>query len=251
MIWADASGLQLAAVALAAFFGSVLGGLSGQGVGLILPVFLAPVVGIVNVVPVMSISALMTNLSRLAAFWREIQCAQALRVLAGALPGALLGALVFTWLDTRWVAFALGAFLVLSVPLRRLMARARYTLAGASLSAAGAGYGLLAGGMTGTGLFLLSVLMAAGVHGTPLIATDAAVSSIINVLKMVVFGSAGLLGPGLLIAGLLIGLCTIPGPFVARWLMRRMSLRVHTLMMDGLILTGGLMLLWRAFEGAR
>ena len=46
----------------------------------------------------------------------------------------------------------------------------------------------------------------------------------------------------------LIGLCTIPGPFVARWLMQRMSIRVHALMMDGLILTGGLLLLWRAFE---
>ena len=248
MNWADASALQLAAVALAAFLGSVLGGLSGQGVGLILPVFLAPVVGIANVVPVMSLAALMTNLSRLAAFWRDIQRAQALRVLAGALPGALLGSLIFTWLDTRWIAFALGGFLVLSVPLRRLLARARYTLGGHGLSAAGAGYGLLAGGMTGTGLFLLSVLMAAGVQGTPLIATDAAVSTVINVLKMLVFGSAGLLGPTLLLAGLLIGLCTIPGPFVARWLMQRMSIRVHALMMDGLILTGGLLLLWRAFE---
>lgn len=247
--WSGASAGELAAAALAAFLGSILGGLSGQGVGLLLPVFLAPVVGIANVVPVMSIAALMTNLSRLAVFWRDLHREQALRVLAGAIPGALLGATVFTWLDARLVSIALGGFLILSVPLRLLLARARYSLRDKGLAVAGCGYGMLAGGMTGTGLFLLSVLMAAGVQGAGLIATDATVSTVINILKMTVFGSAGLFNPGLVIAGLLIGLCTTPGAFVARWLMRRLSLRIHALFMDVVVLGGGAALLWRAWHG--
>lgn len=246
--WSGASAGELAAAALAAFLGSVLGGLSGQGVGLLLPVFLAPIVGIANVVPVMSIAALMTNLSRLAVFWREIRRAEALRVLIGAIPGALAGAIVFTWMDARLASIALGGFLVLSVPLRLLLARARYRLSGGGLSFAGGGYGVLAGGMTGTGLMLLSVLMAAGVQGGALIATDATVSTVINILKMAVFGGAGLFNPGLLLSGVLIGLCTTPGAFVARWLLRRIALRIHTLFMDALVLGGGITLLWRAWS---
>mgnify|MGYP000750372492 CR=1 FL=1 len=88
----DASLAQLLLVALVAFFSSIIGGLSGQGVGLILPVFVAPVVGIANVIPVMAVAALLTNLSRLAVFWREIDFPKARRVLMGALPGAIAGA---------------------------------------------------------------------------------------------------------------------------------------------------------------
>jgi uncharacterized membrane protein YfcA len=242
----DASAMQLLAIALAAFFASILGGLSGQGVGLILPVFMAPVVGIANVIPVMSISALITNLSRIAVFWREVNLAKARQMLLGALPAAILGATAFTWMNARWVAIGLGGFLILSIPLRRLLARADYRLGNPGLSAAGAGYGLVAGGMTGTGLLLLSVLMAAGVHGSALIATDATVSTVINLTKLIVFGSSSLYDAKLVIAGILIGLCTTPGAFVARWLMQRLSLKVHGAIMDAVVLAGGLALLWQA-----
>ena len=46
---------------LAAFLASILGGLSGFGTGLVLPVFLVPVVGIVNVVPVMAVAIVPNN----------------------------------------------------------------------------------------------------------------------------------------------------------------------------------------------
>ena len=233
---------------LAAFLSSIIGGLSGQGTGLILPVFLAPVVGIANVIPVMSITALMTNLSRLVVFWREIDLPKAARVLAGAVPGALLGAYAFTGLNTRWIAFGLGGFLILSIPLRRFLTRARYTLEGPGLTAAGTGFGLLAGGMTGSGLVLLSILMAGGVHGSPLIASDAAVSTIVNIIKMAVFGSANLIDARLAIAGALIGLFTMPGAFVARWLMKKLSLRIHGVIMEAVIFCGGVSLLWRALQ---
>lgn len=242
----DASAGQLLAIALAAFFASILGGLSGQGVGLILPVFVAPVVGIANVIPVMSISAMLTNLSRVAVFWREVNLAKARQVLFGALPAAILGATVFTWMNARWVAIGLGGFLILSIPLRRLLARANYALGNPGLSVAGAGYGLITGGMTGTGLLLLSILMASGVSGSALIATDATVSAIINLTKLAVFGTSNLYDAKLVFAGILIGLCTTPGAFVARWLMQRLSLKVHGIIMDAVVLAGGVALLWQA-----
>jgi len=55
------------------------------------------------------------------------------------------------------------------------------------------GYGVVVGGTAGSGVILLSLLMAAGVQGAGVIATDAAVSIAIGVVKTSVFGMAGVL----------------------------------------------------------
>jgi len=64
---------QLALACVVALAASTLGGLSGFGTGLVLPVFLVPLVGVANVIPVMAVAMLLNNGSRVIAFWREIQ----------------------------------------------------------------------------------------------------------------------------------------------------------------------------------
>ena len=61
---ADLSLWQFLALGAVAFFGSVLGGVSGFGAGLIVTPFLVPVVGIKGVVPVMSVAMTLGRLSR-------------------------------------------------------------------------------------------------------------------------------------------------------------------------------------------
>ena len=48
---ADVGAAQLALIGAVALAGSILGGLAGYGTRLVVPIFLAPVVGIANVVP--------------------------------------------------------------------------------------------------------------------------------------------------------------------------------------------------------
>jgi len=138
--------------------------------------------------------------------------------------------------------------MIASVPLRRRLERGGFTLGRRGLAGIGAAYGLMAGGMSGTGLFLAAGLMAAGVHGAALIATDAAVSTAINLLKVGVFGGYSLLTVDLVVMGVLIGLCTVPGAFVARLLMDRLPLKLHIRLMEVLILGGGLSFLWQALR---
>ena len=109
-------------------------------------------------------------------------------------------------------------------------------------------HGLLAGGMSGSGLMQISALMAAGVTGGALIGTDAAVSLLINFVKIGMFGGAGLIDLNLLVFGLVIGGATFPGAFPARAILRRMPIRIHTLMMEVLVLGGGASFLWQAFR---
>ncbi len=229
-----------------AFLAAVLGGLAGYGTGIIVPIFLAPVVGMANVVPVMAVGMLIANASRALAFWRDIHWPHARRILLAGLPACVAGAYGYTRLDAQWVALLLGTFFVASVPLRRYLARAGWRLEARGVTVAGAGFGFVNGAMTGVGLLLISTLMAAGVEGAALIGTDAIVSVIMEVAKIALFGSAARLNAELVLAGLLIGACTAPGGFVARWMLARIPIRVHTAFMEVVVLAGGASFLWRA-----
>jgi uncharacterized membrane protein YfcA len=243
---ADVSAAQLALIGGVALAGSVLGGLAGYGTGLVVPIFLAPVVGVANVVPVMAVGMIFANGSRVAAFWRDIHWPHARRVLLFGLPACIASAYGYTLLEARWVALLLGTFFVVSVPARRWLARAGWRLDARGVTVAGAGFGFLNGTMTGVGLFLISMLMAAGLQGAALIATDAIVSVIMGFAKIALFGSVARLDAQLALAGVLIGLCTAPGAFVARRLLALIPLKVHTAFMDVIVLAGGASFLWRA-----
>lgn len=242
----DAQLLQWLAVALVAFAASILGGLAGYGTGLVLPVVLAPVVGVANVVPVMALAMILNNASRVVAFWRDVRWPHVRRMLLLGLPACVAGSYGYTLLAERWVALLIGAFLLLSIPLRRALKRADYRLGARGEVGAGAGFGFVNGGMTGTGVILISLLMAAGVQGAGLIATDATISAIMGLFKVAVFGGFDRLDVELTVAGLLIGLCTTPGAFVARRLLDLIPARVHVLVMEVVVVVGGIGFLWRA-----
>ncbi len=240
---------QFLAVACVSFAASIVGGLAGYGTGLLLPLALVPTVGPEPVVPIIGVTALFTNGGRVAAFWRHIDAARALRVFAVALPCTVASATFYTWLSGRGVSLLLGLTLLLLVPLPRLLARLRFVLGKGGLVPAAAVYGTLAGGTTGSGVVLISILMASGLQGSAVIATDAVISIGIGVVKTLTFGVAGALGPPLLVFAGLIGLTTFPGGFVARAIADRLSVRVHNAILDGAVIVGATGLLWRGLFG--
>ncbi len=95
---------------------------------------------------------------------------------------------------------------------------------------------------------LISLLMASGVQGAGLIATDAIISALMGLSKVAIFGGFDRLDASLAVAGLLIGLCTMPGAFVARRLLDRIPARVHVRVMEAVVVAGGAGFLWRAWH---
>lgn len=59
-------------VALVSFAAALVGGVTGYGTGLLLPPVLLPIVGPHYVVPIISLSAILTNGSRLTAFFSDL-----------------------------------------------------------------------------------------------------------------------------------------------------------------------------------
>jgi uncharacterized membrane protein YfcA len=100
--------------------------------------------------------------------------------------------------------------------------------------------------MTGAGVILISILMSVGIAGSALVATDAVISVLMGLAKVALFGRLAALDLQLLLLGLLVGLCTAPGAFVARALLKRIPAGVHAWFMELVVVVGALALLWNA-----
>jgi len=168
------------------------------------------------------------------------------RMLALGLPACAAGAYCYTLLSSQWIAALLGIFLLLSIPLRRVLRRAQFQFSRGAELGAGAFFGFIDGGMTGTGVILISILMSVGVAASALIASDAVVSVIMGVAKVALFGRLAALNLELALTGLLVGVFTAPGAFLARAILRRIPAGVHAWIMEAVVVAGAIGLLWHA-----
>src|SRR5205823_4267792 len=150
---------ELATVAAMALVASLVGGVAGYGTGALMPLVLVPIIGAEPVVPIIAISALLTNTSRAVAFRQLIDFRRALIVLVAAAPTCVLGAYGYTLLSSVGASLVIGGMLMASVPLRRLLKRRKVRLENRGLAVASVGYGEVVGGTAGAGIILLSLLM--------------------------------------------------------------------------------------------
>ena len=191
---------------------AVLGGIAGYGTGPLMPLVLVPMVGAEPVVPIIAISSMFTNSARVSVFREVLNIRLALIALVAAVPTCVLGAYLYTLLSGRGAAIVIGSTLIATVPLRRALRHLGYRLGEKGFAAAAAGWGLLVGGTSGAGVVLLSLLLAAGLEGTAVIATDAAISIVTGVVKIAVFGLAGVMTPTVIVIALLMGRSGFPAP---------------------------------------
>ena len=238
---------QLGLIAAMALIASVVGGFAGYGTGALMPLVLVPIVGAEPVVPILSLSALFTNTSRAAAFRHLLDWRRAVIVLFAAIPTCAVGAWAYTLLTGRGAALVIGAMLVSSVPLRRLLRRRGHILSNRGLAAASFGWGPLAGGTVGAGIILLSLLMATGLEGAAVVATDAVISIGIGMTKLATFGLAGAVNATVIAVALLIGVVAFPGAFLARALLAHLPVHLHTTLLDVVVVGGGIVMVVNAF----
>ncbi|WP_166298727.1 sulfite exporter TauE/SafE family protein [Bradyrhizobium sp. 2S1] len=246
--FSDISLLQICLVAGVALFASVIGGLAGYGTGALMPLVLVPMVGAEPVVPIIAISSIFTNSSRFIAFVRFADRRKAIIVIAAALLSTALGAYGYTRLTSAGASLVIGSMLILSVPLRRLLRKHSVRIGERGLAAGAVGYGVLVGGTAGSGVILLSLLMAAGLEGAAVVATDAVISLTSAAVKISVFGLAGVITAQVLALALLIGLVAIPGAFLAKAFVERMPVHIHTAILDAAVIVGGAVMIVTAMR---
>jgi uncharacterized membrane protein YfcA len=246
--FADISLVQLLLVAAMALFASLIGGLAGYGSGALMPLVLVPMIGAEPVVPIIAISSIFTNFSRFTAYIRYADRRRALIVMGSAALTTALGAYGYTKLSGKGAAVVIGTMLMLSVPLRRKAKRHDVRIGDTGLAAGAVGYGVLVGGTSGSGVILLSLLMAVGLEGAAVIATDAVVSLGTSVIKISVFGMAGVVTAQVIAFAVLIGIVALPGAFLARAFVERMPVHIHTAILDVAVIVGGVVMISSALR---
>jgi len=244
--FADISASQFLLVACVALFASVVGGLAGYGTGALMPLVLVPLIGAEPVVPIIAISSIFTNTSRFAAYLRYADRRRAGIVIAAAALTTALGAYGYTRLTNAGAALVIGAMLISSVPMRRLLKRRDIKISDTGLAASSVGYGVVVGGTSGSGVILLSLLMAAGLEGAAVIATDAVISVATSIIKISVFGLAGVVTAQVFAFAVLIGAIALPGAFLARAFVERMPVHVHAAILDVAVIAGGTVMIVEA-----
>jgi uncharacterized membrane protein YfcA len=232
-------------VGVAAFGTAIIGALAGYGTNLLMPIALVPVVGAAATIPILAVSGLFNNGSRLVLFRDRVQWRPVLPLTLAAIPASFVGAWAFTLLDGAQVAMLLGITLCVMVPLRRALKKRPLQVGTAGIVAMGLVFGLVSGGTPGGGVVLTATLAALGLAPQAVVATDAAISLVVGLVKVATFQTLGELPAENWLFALMIGLVSIPGVMTARWISGRISVGLHTALLDTAILTGGAMLALR------
>ena len=243
------SASPVAAYAFVLLVGLVAGAVSGViGTGssiMLLPV-LVYAFGPKQAVPIMAVAAVMANLARVLAWWREVDWrAFAAYAIPGA-PAAVLGARTLLQLPATLIDVALGLFFIAMVPFRHWIKHREFRVRLWQMALAGALIGYVTGVVLSTGPLSVPVFAAYGLTQGAFLSTEAASSLVLYVAKVLTFGGSGALPLPVLLQGVIVGASLMAGTFAGKTMVLRLGPRVFQHMLDVLLLCSGVALLLAA-----
>lgn len=231
--------LPLLAVALVA---GTIGGVVGFGSAVILLPICAYAFGAAQAVPILTVAALIGNLSRAAFSWRETDWAAVRMYVLGAVPFAAIGAFIFVELDAALIHRLLGAFVLLMIPARRLAAHHDMAIQRWHLLPLGAVMGLLSGVVGTVGPINAPFFLAYGLVKGAYLATEALGAAAVHLTKSAVYGRLAALDLEALTYGLVIGLALIAGSWAGKRIVMRLDTPAFIRTVEVLLAASGILM---------
>jgi uncharacterized membrane protein YfcA len=223
-----------------------LSGIIGTGASIMLLPVLVFQFGPKQAVPIMAIAALMSNVAKIMAWWREVDWRAFAAYSIAGIPAAALGARRLLVLPSPVVDLALGLFFLLMIPGRRWLNAMKFRIRLWQLALAGAVIGFLTGIVISTGPLSVPAFTSYGLLRGAFLSTDAASSLALMVSKVTTFRQLGALPYSSILQGVIIGASVMAGAFVGKAVVLRMSIGMFQHVLDGLLLCSGLAMLWGA-----
>jgi hypothetical protein len=183
---------------------------------------------------------LLGNLSRL--WWSRGEEDRGVvgRFLVGAVPATAVGAALYAAADTTWLRWIIGGFLIVAVPVRRLLLGRRTPILLRHFPVIGGVFGLLSALVVTIGPLLTPFFLAYGLRRGSYIATEALCALAMNLTRSAVFARYALLTWETVALGAVLGSTMFAGSWVARRLLDRISDRVFLLVIEALLVVMGL-----------
>jgi uncharacterized protein len=227
----------------AALAGSVLGGVAGFGAGVILLPVVAWTSGLRAAVPIMTVTMLVGNLSRLWWSRGELDRSVCVRFLAGAVPATALGAMLYVGTPSTTLSYVVGAFLLASLPLRRFLSSPMVQVRLRHFVVIGGTFGFLSSLVVTTGPVVTPFFLAYGLRRGAYIATEAVCAFGMHMTRALVLARYALLTWDAIGVGCALGATMFAGSWLGRRLLDRMSDRVFLRVIETLLVLMGLQFL--------
>jgi uncharacterized membrane protein YfcA len=229
------------------FAAGTISGIVGTGSSIMLMPVLVHQFGPKQAVPIMAVAAVMANLSRILAWWHEVDWRACAAYSLPGIPAAALGARTLLALPSRAVDIAIGLFLIAMVPMRHWLARHKLKLSLWHLAIGGTVIGYLTGIVASTGPLSVPLFLFYGLTKGAFLATEAASSLGLYLSKSVTFERFGALTADVALKGVIAGSSLMFGAFIAKRFVLRLDANVFRLVMDAIMLAAGFSMFWNAW----
>jgi uncharacterized protein len=168
----------------------VLTTIAGQGGGLLLLLACATLIGPREALAITAPALLLGNLHRAFVLRAHIDRAVAVRIIAGAIPGALIGGLL-VGVTPAW-ALRILLVAMTAVAVAKALGLVRFHVPQKALVPAGIVLGAMTGTSGGAGVLFAPVLLSTGLSGMTFVATSSAVAFATHVGRVVGYAGLGL-----------------------------------------------------------
>ncbi len=233
-------------VCLVGLVAGTISGIVGTGSSIMLVPVLVYAFGPKQAVPIMAVAAVMANVSRVLAWWREADWRACAAYALPGIPAAAFGARTLLVLPPRAVDLAIGLFLIAMVPVRHWLARHELKITLWQLALGGSVIGYLTGIVVSTGPLSVPLFLFYGLTKGAFLATEAASSLGVYLSKSATFQRFGALDAVVATKGLIAGSSLMFGAFIAKRFVLTLKPDVFRLVMDGIMLAAGVSMLWNA-----
>lgn len=227
---------------IVAFFASVLSGVAGFGGAMIFLPFLMAIYGVRSSVPILTISVLMGNSSRVYFFRKALVWKVIFLFSAGAIPMAVLGSFVYVALPGEWIKRGIGLFLLLTVVYRRIYPAPEMQKVWLFTPLGGIS-GFLSAIVGGIGPLSAPFFLAYGLTKEAFVGTEALCAVGMHLSKSITYQRLDVLGSNELLAGISFGLIMSAGSYVAKHILQKLSREKFLLLVEILLVLVGLLML--------
>ena len=232
-----------AIVALVALVASTLAAVAGFGGAAIMLPVLIWAFGVRDAIPILTVSQLLGNLSRVWFNRGEVEGHVVQWFALGAVPAAVVGGVIFATAPASALSRLLGAFLLVTVLYRHTAWGRQLRVRLRGFLPIGIGFGFLSALVGSVGPMMAPFFLAYGLVRGAYIGTEALSTVSMHVTKLGVYGGYDLLSSRTVLIGLTIGSIMFVGSYLGKRILAVVPERVFPMIIEGALIVGGILLL--------
>lgn len=237
--------IKILAVLLATTVGFTIAGVAGFGGGVIVLPVLVWVFGVREAIPILSISQVLSTASRVWLHRDGIDYKVVRYFTLGGLPLSIVGSFIFIFIDTTVLVRMLGVMMLLFLVYTRLPIGRDFNMKLWAFMPLGAATGLGSAFLGIPGPIAAVFYLAYGLTASSYIGTSALGMGMIQVPKLIIFGTGDLLTLPVLLLGIGLGAIAAIAAYLGRIILRRVPEKIFPRMITAMLLVSGIIFLIR------